>query len=42
MMKRKGYLWNYHGFTNLHLWGVLPPHPIKPFIQPRFEFRKLH
>jgi hypothetical protein len=23
MMKRKGYLWNYHGFTKLHLWGVL-------------------
>lgn len=22
MMKRKGYLWNYYGFTKLHLWGA--------------------
>ncbi|WAC18900.1 hypothetical protein OVA24_16840 [Luteolibacter sp. SL250] len=21
-MKRQGYLWNYFGFTRLHLWGV--------------------
>lgn len=21
-MKRQGYLWNYYGFTRLHLWGV--------------------
>lgn len=22
MIKRKGYLWNYYGFTKLHFWGV--------------------
>lgn len=21
-MKRKGYLWNFYGYTQLHLWGV--------------------
>lgn len=21
-MKQQGYLWNYYGFTRLHLWGV--------------------
>jgi hypothetical protein len=22
MIKRRGYLWNYYGFTKLHFWGV--------------------